>query len=183
MKGMKIISRLFRTENCLRILLLFFMSLSFVTRAGTDANEYNVKAMFVLNFMKYVDWPENNSSETFNIGVAGESEIYNALVIMISSRQENNRIKITRITGLDTFPYQIVIIPRSENRNIEEWSKKYQGKGVLLISEECKSPNYAAINLLNINNKIRFEINHSQARACGIKISSRLAEFAVKVHP
>ena len=69
------------------------------------------------------------------------------------------------------------------NKRMEQWEKKYLGKGVLIISEECKSSNCGAINLVNIDNKIRFEININQARSEGIKISSRLSDLAVTVHP
>ena len=62
-------------------------------------------------------------------------------------------------------------------------SKVCQGKGVLIISEDCKNNNNATINLVNINNKIRFEINNNQAKLGGIKISSKLAEMAISVQP
>ena len=70
-----------------------------------------------------------------------------------------------------------------QNKKSIEWLKNYEDKGVLLISDNSKDETIAAINLLNIDNKIRFDINHSKARWGGVKISSKLADLAITVHP
>ncbi len=149
----------------------------------TESNEYNVKAMFILNFMKYVDWPEKKTDNLFNIGVGGETDIYDALKSMVNNRNETGKIKIERISQDEAVNYNIIILSKKESRNAEEWVKKYQGKGVLIITDEYKGENGGAINLVSTDNKIRFEINHTQAKLGGVKISSRLSEFAITVHP
>ena len=163
------------------VFLLFIASPN--SFAEGEGNEYNVKAMFVLNFMKYVEWPEQDISQDFVIGVAGDSEIVEALQKLTVNRKENRKIIIEKVNPLVEGNYRILIITRHEKNRIEEWSKKYQGKQILIISDECRNTNFSAINLINIQNKIRFEINNSQARLGGIKISSRLAELAVSVQP
>jgi hypothetical protein len=165
------------------ILLLTIFSLSVNSFAEGEANEYNIKAMFVLNFMKYVEWPSNAKEEVFKIGVAGESELFNALQLMSTNRNENVKVIIEKADPDVTENYQILIVSKKENKKLEEWSKRYQGKGVLIISEECESANNSAINLKNIDNKIRFEVNHSQAKLGGVKISSRLSNLALSVQP
>jgi hypothetical protein len=163
------------------VFLLFITSVN--SFAEGEANEYNIKAMFVLNFMKYVEWPETGKEDVFKIGIAGESELYDALRLMTTNQNESSKIKIEKAKPDFVENFQILIISRNESKKIEEWSKKYQGKGVLIISEECKTANNAAINLLNVDNKIRFEINHTQARLGGVKISSKLSNLAVTVQP
>ncbi|MEO8210587.1 MAG: YfiR family protein [bacterium] len=150
---------------------------------GGDSNEYSVKAMFVLNFMKYVEWPSKNKSDVFRIGIAGESDLFNELETMTKNRSEFVKIKIERVSLNVIENIQILIVPKNEKNNIEAWTKKYQGKEVLIISEECKDVNNSAINLKNINNKIRFEINNTQAKLGGVKISSRLSNLAISVQP
>ena len=174
-----------RTKDIYRsfCLMLLFIVVSANSFAELESNEYNIKAMFILNFMKYVEWPSESKTEIFKIGIAGESGIYNALQTMTSERHENVKIRIEKVNPDSIQGYQVLIIPRSENRRTEEWSKKFQGKGILIISEDCKNNNNASINLININNKIRFEINNTQARLSGIKISSKLTELAISVQP
>lgn len=173
------------TINAFRFfyLMVLFIVVSAQSFAESENNEYNIKAMFVLNFMKYVEWPQEPNSDTFKIGVVGESNIYQALLLLVANRKENSKIKIYKVNTDLNEEYQILIIARNENNRIESLSKKYQGKGTLIISEDCKNNNNASINLVNINNKIRFEINNIQAKLGGIKISSKLSEMAISVQP
>ena len=173
------------TQNVFRpfYLMVLFIVVSAHSFAESENNEYNLKAMFVLNFMKYVEWPPESISDKFKIGVVGESNIYQALQSLVANRKENSKIQICKADTDLNEEYQILIITRSENNKIESLSKKYHGKGVLIISEDCKNNNNASINLVNINNKIRFEINIKQAKLGGIKISSKLSEMAISVQP
>jgi hypothetical protein len=164
----------------LRLVLLFVVGLT-TSVARSDSNEYNIKAMFILNFMKYIEWPQDVKSDVFRIGVVGKTEIYNSLLSLISNRQESKQIIVEEADKKQN--YQIIVIGESENNRIEEWIRKFKNKGVLIISDECKTKNCAAINLLNINNKIRFEINIALAHEEGIKISSKLSELAVNLKP
>ena len=78
------------------IRLLFLSSLLFMSSvyslAEVESNEYNIKAMFVLNFMKYVEWPTETNNDIFKIGIAGESELFNSLQNMTNSRNEKAKI-------------------------------------------------------------------------------------------
>lgn len=165
------------------VLMLCFFSANVKSFAEGESNEYNIKAMFILNFMKYVEWPAESENGVFKIGIAGDSELYDALQSMIKKRNENINIKVERVKADTKESFQIIIISHSENKRIEEWVKKYQGKGVLVISDGCKNADFSAINLVNVKNKIRFEINNSQAKLGGIKISSKLSEMATTVYP
>ena len=173
------------TQNVLRLfcLMVLFIVVSAHSFAESESNEYNIKAMFVLNFMKYVEWPPESISDKFKIGVVGESNIYQSLQSLVANRKESSKIQIYKANTDSNEAYQILIITRSENDKIERMSKKYLGKGVLIISEDCKNNNYSSINLVNINNKIRFEINISQSKLGGIKISSKLSDMALSVQP
>ena len=160
--------------------LVLVFSIAPIISMSQSGNESNIKAMFILNFMKYIEWPSNHG--VFKIGVAGDSDLFESLSSMTANRQESKKIKIERVTSQSMGSYQIILLAPEECRYIDEWTKKYQGRGVLIISDDCKSSE-AAINLLKINNKIRFEINLSSAKQGGVKISSRLADLAVTVFP
>jgi len=176
MKG--IIRQSRRLAQAISLVLVF--SFAPIISMAQSGNENNIKAMFILNFMKYIEWPSNHG--VFKIGVAGDSDLYDALSMMTANRQESKKIKIERVTTESMGSYQIILLAPDECRYIDEWTKKYRDRGVLIISDDCKS-NDAAINLLKINNKIRFEINLSSAKQGGVKISSRLADLAVTVFP
>jgi hypothetical protein len=165
--------------------MLCLMAMFFSSASGTsDADEYSIKAMFILNFMKYVEWPVDETKNVFQIGIAGESEIYDALISLSTQRTgDGKKIEIKKVDPDALITYKILFIPRAQNKSTAKWLNYCQGKGVLIITEDCKnSQKGAAINLLNIDNKIRFEIYQTAAKLGGVKISSRLSELATTIH-
>ena len=146
-----------------------------------SGNEYQVKAMFIFNFTKYIEWPEEKSGDSFIIGVVGESEIFEPLERIAHQKKVGDKKIIVKMLSADDEDYcDIVIVSKSKTNKLEQIEKKYAGKGVLIISDE--SPRSAAINLVTRDNKIRFEINQSMAKSGGIKISSQLLSLAIEVH-
>jgi len=161
------------------LLLAAFVFGSF--SAGTEGNEYQVKAMFVFNFTKYVEWPESKSGDVFTIGIIGESEIIEPLEHIATQKKVGDKKIAVKLLSPESEEYcNIIIVSKSRLNKQEQVEKKYSGKGVLIISDE--SQRSAAINLVTRDNKIRFEINQSLARSGGIKISSQLLSLAVEVH-
>lgn len=150
-----------------------------------EGNEYSIKAMFVYNFAKYIEWPSTMNDGTLRIGVIGKSDIYDALETIASQKKIDNRqIEVRKITPEDNSRYHIIIIAKSQSSKLDECVKKYSGKGVLIVTEEYKNAEHGStINLITTNNKVRFELNQTSARNAGLKVSSTLANLAVVVNP
>lgn len=147
---------------------------------ATDGNEYPIKAMFLLNFIKYVEWPSDKINQTITIGVIGDSEIFDALTALASKRSsEGQKVEIKKFDEKALATYQMIFISKSENKKIEEIIKKVSLKGILVISEDDKCKiRQAGINLFNQNDKIRFEINLPAVKNSGMKVSSKLIELS-----
>jgi hypothetical protein len=141
--------------------------------------------MFIYNFTRYTEWPLGTEGSTFRIGVIGSDDMFNALSAMAKQKQINNiPIEVIRLQPGENTYCRIVFIGREETSGIEELSRKWTGKGVLIISEKEKHhvPG-TVINLVMIDNKVRFQIYESFARTQGIKISSELLKMAVEINP
>lgn len=167
-------------------MLLCILLVPSIIRAGatSDGNEYTIKAMFLLNFMKYIDWPIENYSPIFKIGVVGETEMYDALINLAAKRSsEGQKVEIKKVDSKNIGDFQIVFIANSERGKIDELIKRHSVKGVLIISEDDKGKvKQAGINLFNQEDKIRFEINLNSTKSNGLKVSSKLIELAAAVH-
>ncbi|CAN5502559.1 hypothetical protein BH11BAC1_BH11BAC1_01070 [soil metagenome] len=174
----------YRHKRSLIRVKIFLLLAAFVCNSfspGTEGNEYQIKAMFIFNFTKYVEWPEKKEASAFTIGVIGESEIIEPLErIAAQKKVGDKKIVVKRLSPDDEDYCNIVIISKSRLNKLELVEKKYAGKGVLIISDE--SPRPAAINLVTNDNKVRFEITQSLAKVGGVKISSQLLALAVAVH-
>ncbi|MCX6290877.1 MAG: YfiR family protein [Bacteroidetes bacterium] len=162
-------------------LTILLMSMKPVGDAG---NEYTIKAMFIYNFTKHIEWNQP-PSPSFRIGIVGNSDIQGALELIATQKKVGNLpIEVIKITSDDNSLFQVIFVSKSQVQKLEELAKKYAGKSVLIISEEAKhSEQGATINLITTDNKVRFELNQTAGKVAGLKISSTLANLAMTVNP
>lgn len=163
-------------------LLILCMSSS---RLFAQSNEADIKAMFLFNFIKYVEWPQAKETSTFKIGVIGKSPVTESLKKVIAQKvNEGRKIEVITFATNEDVECQMIFVPEDTEFKAEDLLRLKHIRGLLVISESAAhSQKWAAINLLTVDNKIRFEINQSAAKAGGIKISSQLSNLAISVNP
>ncbi|CAN5451027.1 hypothetical protein BH11BAC2_BH11BAC2_00770 [soil metagenome] len=154
-----------------------------INSEGQD--EYTVKALFVYNFIKHIEWPApKNQSSTFTISVLGNSEVTGKLEALLKGRKIFDKTFEIRVcNNLDeTANSQIIYISKSQSEKISSLLEKLSGKGVLIIAEDRNmAARGACINIIQSNNHMRFELNESALKKEGLKISNQLLELATVV--
>ena len=169
------------------LLMIVFACMAMImssARPVNDGNEYKVKAMFIYNFIRHVQWPDGDRSKMVRIGVLGESEIFDELNAIAAIRHNDHRkFYVDKITEEQISQYDIVFIPANRTVRFEK-SGQFTYKGVLVISESDgeRLRKGVVINLLKTDGKIRFELYMSAAKANGIQISENLLKLATKIH-
>lgn len=143
--------------------------------------DYQVKAAFLVNFPKYLDWPTKafaatNSPITF--AVFGDDNVANELQNMISGLViSGHPVVLKRIHGEADLngDCQILFIAASERSRIPAVLEKLRGSSVLTVGD---SDNFleqgGVINMVPKNRKIRLQVNLTAAGQAQLKISSRL---------
>ncbi|HTA63326.1 MAG TPA: YfiR family protein [Bacteroidia bacterium] len=144
-------------------------------------NEYELKAAFIYSFTKYLEM--NNDNPTFVIGVLGNSPIIESLEnYAVNKKINNKKIEVVKLLHIsDIKNCQILFIPETVGSStIKEFLESENSKNVLVISEKKGALNLGiAINLLLIENKIKFEISQEALSKNNIKASSQLLKLAV----
>jgi hypothetical protein len=147
------------------------------------ALDYQVKAAFLVNFPKYVDWPSDAFSGTnasITVAVFGDDNVANEFQNMIQSGLaiDGHPVVLKRIKSeadITGGGFQILFIATSERARVSAVLEKLKGSPVLLVGE---SDNFleqgGMINMVPKNRKIRLQINLGAARQASLKISSRL---------
>ena len=148
-------------------------------------SEYDVKAAFLYNFGKFVEWPTNVFASTnapLLIGVYGDNPFGNDLAEVVRGKVINGHPVIARqVSFSELKSCQILFICRSEQKNIKQILAALDGAGVLTVTEEMDlSQSGVMIDFIMDNDRIRFEINNSAAEKVGLKISSKLLILATK---
>lgn len=149
------------------------------------SREYQLKAAYLLNFARFVYWPEQPSeldNSPFTICVYGENPFDGALN-KLSSKQINNRpIEIRLLAQGEAEPQcQIAFFPETA-QPIYAAIKQQLPSHVLTVSEyEGFCEDGGMIEFIQVNNKIRFEINLTSSTEHGIKYRSQLLEVAERL--
>jgi len=150
--------------------------------AQTEQAESALKAVFIYNFTKYIDW--NNVGNDFIIGVVGSSPIEGALnEIARTNSIKNKRIVIRRFAKPEDIRFcQILFIPQKCSYSLSS-ILNHIDRGVLTISEEeGYGRQGTALNFVIINDKLKFEANLKAIDEAGLKASSQLLKLAIIVN-
>lgn len=149
--------------------------------------EHHVKAAFLYNFAKFVDWPTNalaSADAPFVIAVLGDESLAQVLEQTVKGKSIGNRVIQTRRITDETRigPCQILFVARSKARQTAQVLAALGRANVLLVGE---SPGFltagGAICFTNPEGQVRFEVNTAAAERAGLKISSKLLRVATSV--
>jgi len=150
-------------------------------------SEYQVKAAFLVNFARFVEWPPQSfggPNDPLVFGVYGNGLFSAALDQAVSGKMiDGRRAVIRRTSELGALrTCQVVFLPASEMNHLREVSNSLGELSVLLVGEtEGFAENGGVINFILENERVRFEISPSAAARVHLKISSKLLQLAVIV--
>jgi hypothetical protein len=151
----------------------------------TQPSEYQVKAAFLFNFAKFVEWPpESFAGETspLAIGILGDNPFGSALEGTVQDKTINSHsLAIRQFHSVaEATNCQVLFISASEKKRLAEIFAGLRGTSVLTVSEtDGFTEAGGMINFVLENKKIRFQINDEAAKAARLKISSKLLSLAV----
>ncbi len=164
--------------------------------APSPASEYEVKAAFLYNFVKFVEWPPKVFPEKetpYIIGILGDDDPFfdpNALVnyldVAVKDKKINDRKLVIRRAGRisNLKDSHLVFIAKSERNYLKEITAVCQTNNILTVSEMdgfCSQG--GVINFFTQAGKVRFEINPTAAEQSNLRVSSKLLNVAKIISP
>ena len=170
--------------------LVLILSLSPVAMALQPApqplREYRIKAAFLYNFAKFVEWPPeafDDEDSTLVLGVLGDDPFGAALQSLTGKTVRGRRLTIKRFDSLlDISDCHILFITSSVQEQQQEALESLEGSNVLTVGEIQRFAQMGGIiNFVIRKNKIRFEINLDAGKRAGLMISSQLLNLAESV--
>lgn len=162
--------------------LLLFPCLS--AAQGTGTSEYAVKAAFLFNFAKFVEWPEGafrSPGEPVTFCVLGEGPLGGELERAVAGKTVGGRPvavrRLSQLAGLDEC--RILFVGSSERPRFDQILAAVGDRAVLTVGEE-EGFNRAGgiISFVVRQSRVRFQIEREPALRAGLKLSSRLLELA-----
>ncbi len=153
-------------------------------RAQDALSEYQVKAAYLFNFLKFVEYPEESFADPLApivIGVVGEDPFGDALPQVVTGKTVQGRDLVIRIyhAGEDLRGAHILFISASERKRLPVILSSLRGSSVLTVSDTAGFLDAGGmIQFLNENGRVRFAINVDAASRAKLKMSSKLLSLA-----
>ncbi|MCK5704682.1 MAG: YfiR family protein [Cyclobacteriaceae bacterium] len=165
-----------------KILLLFLLVLVFFNTSIAQNHKY--QSLFIYNFTKYIKWPDSYNSDKFVIGVLGNSEILTSLSAWALSKKKTGNgqiLEVKKYSSVDEIDEcNILFVSESAIDNIGQIDSQTSTKPILVVSD---SPGMAAkgsvINFVELDGKMKFELNESKASGKGLIVSGSLTSLAI----
>jgi hypothetical protein len=152
--------------------------------AQNSPSEYQVKAAYLFNFLKFVEWPESAFPDPLApivIGIVGDDPFGEALPQVVIGKTAQGRDLVIRKyrAGEDLRASHILFISASEKRRLPQLLASLHGSNVLTVADfEGFLEEGGMIQLFSEDNRVRFAINVDAAVRAKLKLSSKLLTLA-----
>lgn len=146
-------------------------------------DEHQVKAAFLYNFTKFVEWPPERlgGMDPIVIGVYGHSRVCAELYDVVRERKVNGHdVVVKEVHAVaEAKAVHALFMGAEEDDRVRDVLPSIRGAGVLTVGE---TPRFAQqggmIVFIREGDKLRFQINAAAAEQSGLKIGSQLLRLA-----
>lgn len=160
-----------------KVVVCVLISLCTSFSGTAQQTEYSVKAAFILNFLKFIQWP--TESGPFRITVLGKNPFGTSLDEVFKDKTVRGRkIQVKYGAWGQQIDADLVFVPASEKEKFGELAS-LANKPIVVVGE---SPGFAKkhgmINFTLVRDRVAFEINPKMATSSKVKVSSKLLRLA-----
>lgn len=169
-----------------RITTFFILTLVAVGLSGSmaPASDYRMQSVFLYNFTRLIAWPGDYQSGDFVISVYGDSPMYAEVEKMAQTKKAGKQSIIAKkVTSVNEIgKCHIIYIPSSNSGKIESVATHLKQNGIkaLIVTESRNATDKGSvINFTIVNNRQRFELSESNAKAMGLNPGGEIQRLAI----
>jgi hypothetical protein len=168
-------------KNSLKISMLLILAVfAAVCLSPVQAatREYEIKAGFIYNFFRFVEWP--SPGQGWTLGIMGSDPFEGGLRDLEAKPLNGKSIKIRKITDIkEAKGCDALYLGPSEASKIKATLNGLKGNPILTISD---IPEFAdkggAIGLTTESNRIRFIVNIDTLKHANMRANARFLQLA-----
>jgi hypothetical protein len=179
-----------RRRGCItKTVIALFAAASLAVHAAALTPEYQLKAVFLFNFLQFVDWPPSAFSGPHSplyVCVLGSDPFGRALEdVMSDERLDGRPIVIERQSeAADATHCHLVFIAEESDAHRQRTLTALESKPVLTVSDSVDFAERGGIIELDVeNNHIKLLVNLQAANEAQLRVSSKLLRKAQIVGP
>jgi len=148
------------------------------------AQDEKIKALFIYNFTKYIEWPAASKQGSFIIGVMGETPVFDQLVVNTSTRKVSTQDIVIKkyAKPSDIEKCHILFISHDKSGNLKDALNRVKDWYTLIITDSQDMINEGSgLNFVNSNGRQSFEINTEYLDKKKLLYSLTLLKLGTKV--
>ena len=150
--------------------------------------EDEIKAAYLYNFTKFVEWPALAFPKTpspFVICVAADASFERAVDRIVTGEKIGDRaLRLVHVDGDDVAGCHVLFVGRSQQERAPRLLAAIGTAPVLTVSDAPRFLQQGGMILFVLeNNRVRFDINVRAADRAGVRVSSKLLRVARRVEP
>lgn len=148
---------------------------------ATGPAEYEVKAAFIHNIARFVEWPADTQHDgKSRLCILGEDPFGTALDVLQGKAIGESTWEVVQVrAGASLRRCRVLFVSSSERANLARILAGVEDRGVLTLGD---TEGFAAlgvmVNFYLEQNRIRFEVNHGAVQRAGLGLSSQLLKLA-----
>jgi hypothetical protein len=170
------------------VLISLSATLGFRPAQAPQPLEYRVKAAYLLNFTRYVEWPASafaTPEAPIVLCTLGQDPFGDQLEQTVAGRTSQGRpIVLRQVDGATTARgCHVVFLTYEEWRRRPDVLPALRGRGALVVGETREfAEDGGMISFVTVDRTIRFAVNLAAAGAEGLRVSSRMLALAMTVY-
>ena len=163
-----------------RLTVVSLLLMAVLAPAAAQSREYKLKAAFIYNFVKFVEWPAQKGP--IKVAILGK-DVFDGELNKLETRKVDGRsLKVSVISDVNqATDYHVVFL--ADGAQAQKLLNRVQGKPVLTVSD---TPGFSkqggGITLVSARNRIRFQINKKALDKANLRPNTRLLALASQVY-
>ena len=164
-----------------RLALALGLALAMPATFGEVTSESQLMAAYLVNFLKYVEWPASRS--TINICLFGRDSLGPYLAGYEGRQISGRELRIRKVSSPEQLAdCQELFIPETEEARVGAVLRWVDRQAILTVSDlETFTRDGGAIALIRNDGRLQFDINHDAINRAGLKASSQMLRLARQV--
>lgn len=154
----------------------------YVTAVAQDFNTAT-KVRFIRIFPKYVEWPSNQKSGDFVIGVIGDANLASALTTAMAEKTVGSQpIKVKQFSSAnDIEKCHLIYLSADKSGEINTLMAKGKKDNTLIVTDKEGLIDKSSINFVFVESRLNYELNVKNLTNFGLKYNDNLKTVAAKV--
>jgi YfiR/HmsC-like len=171
------------TAGILSLLGILFPSAT----AAEGTGEGDVKAAFVFNFIKFVEWPPSafrSPEDPIVLSVLGNDPTVASLASLDGKKASGRRLVVRKVPVLSALEQcHVLFVGASEKEALAPVLGAAQRWPILTVADfEGFAGRGGTIGFIRQDNRVGFEINEESAKKAGLKVNAKLLYLGKSIH-